>query len=53
MRTYPEHPLLIPWYDCEVDGFYPDEANTLKIWLAYEDYLQKKLTDTHEWKKEA
>lgn len=47
--TYPEHPILIPWYGCEVESFEP-EGETLVIWLDYESYLKKKVLEMGEWK---
>lgn len=36
------NPILIPWYDCEVNNFSPSEENTLNIWIDYEEYIYKK-----------
>ena len=49
VTTYPEHPILIPWYDCTVASIEPEE-NVLCIWLDYEGYLKKKVLETGEWK---
>ena len=38
VETYPEHPFLIPWYDCPVTAISP-EGDALEIWLAYTAFL--------------
>lgn len=40
IETYSSHPVLIPWYDCEVDSIGVDD-DTLEIWLDYVPYWQK------------
>lgn len=50
--TYREHPMLIPWYDCKVIGFNPDEEFVLHVWLAFEDYVPKLLHKEPEHLKE-
>ena len=39
--AYATHPILIPFYDCEVCGVQPDEKYVLNIWLKHEDYIPK------------
>ena len=39
--AYPEHPILIPFYDCEVCGIQPDKEHVLNIWLKHETYMPK------------
>lgn len=34
IETYATHPMLIPWYDCEVDSV-GAEGDALNIWLDY------------------
>lgn len=39
--TYPENPLLIPWYGAEVYGINPsDEEHTLDVWIEHEEYVR-------------
>lgn len=46
--TYPENPILIPWYGAEVYGINPsDEEHTLDIWIKHDEYVRKHLK---EWK---
>ncbi len=40
ITTYPEHPLLIPWYDCMVTSVTPAGGDTLEIWLDYEPFVK-------------
>jgi len=35
------HPILIPFYDCEVMSIQPDKGYTLQIWLKYEEFIPK------------
>lgn len=35
------HPILIPFYDCEVMSIQPDKDYTLQIWLKYEEFIPK------------
>ena len=45
VETYPENPILVPWYECEVTAILPsDEPNTLKIFINYEKYLLEKFS---------
>lgn len=37
---YPGHPLLLPFYDCEVESI-DSESGITVIWLEYENYLKK------------
>ena len=39
--AYAEHPILIPFYDCEVCGIHPDDEYVLNIWLKYEQFMPK------------
>lgn len=39
VTTYPEHPILIPFYECEVESIDVVEENTLRVWLSYEKYM--------------
>lgn len=42
--TFPiSSPLLIPWYDCKVLGFSPNDIpDSMDIWLDYNSYILKK-----------
>jgi len=42
ITTYPEHPILIPFYDCPVVAIGPSytKADTIQIWLGFTTYLQ-------------
>lgn len=40
VKTYPTHPLLIPWYDCMVVSITPTDEDTLEIWLDYEPFVK-------------
>lgn len=42
--TFPiSSPLLIPWYDCKVLGFSPNDVqNSMDVWLDYSRYVLKK-----------
>lgn len=43
-RTYPENPLLIPWYGADVYGITPsDEDHTLDVWIKHEEYVRRHL----------
>lgn len=42
------HPILIPFYDCEVMSIQPDRSYTLQVWLKYEDYIPKLLKGREE-----
>ena len=36
-------PLLIPWYDCEVYSFSPNDIeDSMDVWLKYSEYVLKK-----------
>jgi hypothetical protein len=36
-------PLLIPWYDCVVYSFSPNDVeDSLEVWLEYNEYVLKK-----------
>ena len=39
VRTYPGHPILIPWYGCLVTSISPQEDDTLEIWLDYGKHI--------------
>lgn len=39
VRTYPAHPLLIPWYDCMVTAISPEGEDELAIWLDYVPFV--------------
>ena len=41
--TYPHHPILIPWYDCDVTSISPYDEDTLDIWLDYIPFWQKQI----------
>ena len=41
--TYPLHPFLIPWYDCDVTSISPSDEDTLDIWLDYIPFWQKQI----------
>lgn len=41
INTYAAHPVLIPWYGCQVGGIQPAGNSTLNIWLNYEPFLEK------------
>ena len=43
VKTYSGHPLLIPWYDCEVTSIYATGENEFQIWLKYEPFLKEML----------
>lgn len=45
--AYATHPLLIPWYDCPVLAIDTPEAEVLRIWLKYEDWIKTKIP---EWR---
>lgn len=49
VETYPEHPILIPWYDSTVESFGP-EGDVLEVFIDYDEYLKKKVLETGEWK---
>lgn len=40
VRTYPAHPLLIPWYDCMVTSITPEGDDELAIWLDYIPFVE-------------
>ena len=42
IRTYPEHPILVPWYGCTVTSISVDEPNVLTIWIEWEQTYQEK-----------
>lgn len=41
INTYPEHPILLPFYDCPVLDIAAVGDNKLEIWLDYEKFLDK------------
>lgn len=48
VKTYSSHPILIPWYDCEVEALHTEDDYSIGIWLNYVPYLRKMigLTET-------
>lgn len=54
VETYPENPILVPWYECEVTAILPsDEPNTLKIFgyvnfSVFTEYRKIILTDKEQ-----
>jgi hypothetical protein len=43
IKTYSGHPILIPWYDCEVEALHTEDDFSIGIWLKYEDFLRQML----------
>lgn len=41
VKTTVTHPILIPFYDCEVMSIQPDANDTLQIWLKHEGFIPK------------
>lgn len=41
VKTTVTHPILIPFYDCEVMSIQPDKDYTLQIWLKHEEFIPK------------
>ena len=37
--VYPEHPMLIPFYDCEVECIEPVDKDIIGVWLLIRDYM--------------
>ena len=52
VTTYPQHPILIPWYRCKVNSFAPSDENTLMIWLDYQNFLYEALSERKAEKEE-
>ena len=53
--TYPEHPMLIPWYGCPVSAIRVGKPNTLEIYLEWEDWVRYRVPrwgDNEEQKEE-
>lgn len=46
IETYVTHPILIPWYDCEVDSIGVDD-DFLEIWLDYVPFWKKMIRKEH------
>lgn len=42
VETYSSHPILIPWYDCEVQALHTEDDFSIGIWLEYEAFLKEK-----------
>ena len=39
--------ILIPWYDCEVNGIIPIDEDTIGVWLKTEEFLMERLFINH------
>ena len=44
-ETYPENPILIPWYGAEVYGLNPSDISepVLDIWIRHREYVRDHL----------
>ena len=42
VTAFAEHPIFIPFYDCEVTGIRPgDDEDTINIWVDYENFIPR------------
>ena len=51
IETYVTHPLLIPWYDCEVESIGVDD-DVLEIWLDFEPFWKKMIGKGEDYGQE-
>lgn len=50
VTLYPGHPILIPFYECEVAAL-GVEDNIMMIWLNYEEFLEKFIKNIEDEKE--
>ncbi len=39
IQTYPEHPILVPYYQSKVDAITPVDDKAIAIWIAEDDWF--------------